>query len=356
MESTACPIVSGAPKVVKAAFTKEVDFFASNGIEYVDPALTFAEPNFLSLQMFEAWGGRLGFTPDEGDHAAREGYRALRMFDEEMQRRGMEILEQLEEQNKVGVLLLGRPYHNDPGLNHGVLEEFQALGYPILSIRSIPKDPAWLARFFRADLEKKVIGSPLSVSDVWPENFTANTAQKVWGAKFAARHPNVVVLDLSSFKCGHDAPTYGMIDSIINASGTPYSALHDVDANKPGGSIAIRVRTYAHTLHRHEEELEDLAAKKSELERRVEAKRRELLAARNQAVRAATAGDAGAEIREMAGAYSAYLETDEPPRAFTVDDLKRLDVDPLPPTEAALVLRGGRIESETETASSESPR
>ena len=29
---------------------------------------------------------------------------------------------------------------------------------------------------------------------------------KVWAAKFAARHPNVAVLDLSSFKCGHDAP------------------------------------------------------------------------------------------------------------------------------------------------------
>ena len=28
----------------------------------------------------------------------------------------------------------------------------------------------------------------------------------------------------------------------------PYSALHDIDANKPGGSIKIRVKTYAHTL------------------------------------------------------------------------------------------------------------
>jgi predicted nucleotide-binding protein (sugar kinase/HSP70/actin superfamily) len=35
--------------------------------------------------------------------------------------------------------MLGRPYHNDPGLNHSVLEEFQALGYPILSMRSLPR-------------------------------------------------------------------------------------------------------------------------------------------------------------------------------------------------------------------------
>ena len=71
---------------------------------------------------------------------------------------------------------------------------------------------------------------------MWPENYSVNSAQKVWAASFAARHPNVVVLDLSSFKCGHDAPTYGLIDSIIETSKTPYAALHDIDANKPGGS------------------------------------------------------------------------------------------------------------------------
>ncbi len=108
---------------------------------------------------------------------------------------------------------------------------------------------------------------------MWPENYSANSVQKVWAAKFAARHPNVVVLDLSSFKCGHDAPTYGLIDSIISSSATPYSALHDIDANKPGGSIKIRVKTYAHTLKLHEERLEDVAKKTDELKFRIEEKR-----------------------------------------------------------------------------------
>ena len=41
--------------------------------------------------------------------------------------------------------------------------------------------------------------------------------------------------------------------SIVSASATPYAALHDIDANKPGGSIKIRVKTYAHSLKLHEE-------------------------------------------------------------------------------------------------------
>jgi activator of 2-hydroxyglutaryl-CoA dehydratase/predicted nucleotide-binding protein (sugar kinase/HSP70/actin superfamily) len=341
MDSTSCPIVSGAPKVMRAAFTKEVDFFARAGIEYVDAAVTLQEPHYFARQMFEAWGERLGITEDENDHACREGMRALRLFDEEMERRGFEILEHLEATNKVGVLLLGRPYHLDPGLHHGVPDEYQTLGYPVLTIRSIPKDPGWLARFFKDDLDRGFITTPLSVQDVWPENYSTNSVQKVWAAKFAARHPNVVVLDLSSFKCGHDAPTYGLVDNIINSSGTPASALHDIDANKPGGSIKIRVKTYAHTLKRFEEELADAAAQRSELQRRVEAKRRELLAVRRAQLHDAAVADPRArrELEEMDAAFASYLDEDTiaPDLGVATDFAPPLDIAPLPPAAATLV-------------------
>lgn len=276
MDSASCPIVAGAPNVIKAAFTKEVDFFDTRGVSYLDPAVSFTEPHLMKKQLYEAFGDRLQITEDESDFAVDQGWKAMQLFDDEMQEKGRAILEQIEQENRLAILLIGRPYHSDPGLNHNVLEEFQVLGYPILSMRSIPKDEAWLKRFFHEDLQSGRVEYALEVSDVWPENFSSNSVQKVWAAKFAARHPNVAVLDLSSFKCGHDAPTYGLIDSIIGASGTPYSALHDIDANKPSGSIKIRVKTYAHSLGLHEERLEDLARKKAELQQLIEQKRAEL--------------------------------------------------------------------------------
>ena len=153
--------------------------------------------------------------------------------------------------------MIGRPYHSDPGLNHGILEEFQVLGYPILSMRSIPKDRGVPRSLLQGGASRRGASRRRSRSTTCGRRTTRPTrAQKVWAAKFAARHPNVVVLDLSSFKCGHDAPTYGLIDSIIADVGkTPYAALHDIDANKPGGSIKIRVKTYAHALKLHEERL-----------------------------------------------------------------------------------------------------
>jgi predicted nucleotide-binding protein (sugar kinase/HSP70/actin superfamily) len=310
-DSTACPIVSGTPGVIKAAFTKDVDFFKRAGIEYIAPTFSLLEKNYFKDIMFEQWGERLQITRDENDYACDAGFEALRWFDAEMQRRGMELLERLEEENKVGLILLARPYHNDPGLNHDVLEEFQALGYPVLSTRSIPKDEAWLRRFFEEGAANPS-GSPLDVRDVWPEGYSTNSIEKVWGAKLAARHPNLAVLDLSSFKCGHDAPTYGIIDKVISATDTPYLALHDIDANKPGGSIKIRVKTYSYTLKLYQERLQEVAAKKSELTLAIDAKRRELIRERTAAMQHAMKEqpEFERELVNMHAAFEDFLERD----------------------------------------------
>ena len=207
---------------------------------------------------------------------------ALREFNRILEDKGKAILEQVERENRVAILVLSRPYHADPGMNHGIPDEFQVLGYPILSIRSIPKDRAWLQRFF-GDAD------PFDINDVWPENYSANSSMKVWAARFAARHPNIAVLDLSSFKCGHDSPIYGLIDSIIKTAKIPYSALHDIDANKPSGSIGIRVKTYAYRLKRVEEELADQALRKVEHARRVAEYRKALLEGRGRTEAASAA-------------------------------------------------------------------
>jgi len=287
---------------MKAAFTKEQDYFGNRGIRYLAPAFSFAEPTLLKRAMFEAFEDILGMTEDESDFAVTEGLAALDRFDLDLQAKGKAILEQVEYDDKVAILVLGRPYHLDPGLHHGIPDEFQVLGYPILSIRSIPKDREWLQRFYGDDEDV------LSVHDVWPENYSANSAQKVWAAKFASRHPNVAILDLSSFKCGHDAPTYGIIDSIVAKSGVPSSSLHDIDANKPGGSIKIRVKTYAHSLRLREEHLEDVASRKAELQRRIDEKRLQLLRMKHDQLAAHRRADLTLEreIHELAEKVNRY--------------------------------------------------
>ncbi len=317
MDNASCPIVAGTPDVMKAAFTKEVDFFATRGIEFLDPSLSFTEPTLMARRMFDTFGPRLGITEDENDFACAEAWKAMTAFEKDLEAKGRAILETVEAEDRVAILMIGRPYHSDPGLNHGIPEEFQVLGYPILSVRSIPKDRTYLDRYYREELEAGLIKSPLELNHVWPENYSVNSAQKVWAASFAAHHPNVVVLDLSSFKCGHDAPTFGLIDAIVDRSKTPYAALHDIDANKPSGSIKIRVKTYAHALKLHEERLEDAGKRTRALRNALDLKRLELLSLRQQQLEARNQRDSAvdAQLEELRARLKAYEPPAEPPEA-----------------------------------------
>ncbi|MEB2310713.1 MAG: acyl-CoA dehydratase activase-related protein [Sorangiineae bacterium] len=318
MDTATCPLVAGTPNVMKSAFTKEMDFFAQRGIEYLDPALSFSEPALLAHRMFETWGARLGVTEDENDHACREAQKALLVFENDLQEKGRAILDTVEAEDRIAILVIGRPYHSDPGLNHGIPEEFQILGYPILSVRSIPRSREYLDKYYKEELDAGSIQTPLQLSHIWPENYSTNSAQKVWAANFAAHHPNVAVLDLSSFKCGHDAPTYGLIDSVLHTARTPIAALHDLDANKPGGSIKIRVKTYAHSLRLQHERLEDVGMKRRELGRAIDQKRLELLTLKQEQLAAMKKDDPelARQIAALAEKVRAY-EVKVPPEAPT---------------------------------------
>ena len=130
--------------------------------------------------------------------------------------------------------------------------------------------PSILAADFRRlgeEVRAGLITHPLDISDVWKNRYSTSTNHKVWAAKFTARHPNLVALEVSSFKCGHDAPIYGVIEGIIERSGTPYFSFKDLDENKPSGSIRIRVETIDYFLRRYREDI----VKRRSAERDIEA-------------------------------------------------------------------------------------
>jgi predicted CoA-substrate-specific enzyme activase len=253
--TNACPTVTATPETVKAAFTKENDVFAEHNVRYLDPILNFADRKLFAYQMFQAWQPILGLSEEENDRAVELGYQALKDYETRIRKRARQVLDQLEREDRIGIVMLGRPYHHDPGLNHEILEEFQKLGYPIFSQNTLPLDEDMLERLFGEEVRAGVITSPLDIGDAWKNSYSCSTNHKIWAAKFTARHPNLVALEISSFKCGHDAPIYGVVEGIIEQSGTPYFCFKDLDENKPSGSIRIRVETIDYFLRRYREEV-----------------------------------------------------------------------------------------------------
>ena len=239
--SHACPTASATPLAVAAAFRTDRDTFAEEHIAYLHPLLNFSEIPLLSRQMFNCWNPLLGLTTAENARAIEIALAAQRRWLENLHERGRAVLDQLEAENRIGIVMLGRSYQHDPGLNHGIFEEFQKLGYPVFSQASLPMDSYTLERVFGND-------HPLDIEDVWKHSFSASTSQKVWAAKFVARHPNLIGIEVSNFKCGHDAPAYRLIQAILESAGKPYFAFRELDENKPAASMRIRIETIDYYL------------------------------------------------------------------------------------------------------------
>src|SRR6202023_1191562 len=265
--ANACPTVTATPETVKAAFTKENDVFAEHNVQYLDPVLNFADRKLFAYQMLQAWQPVLGLSPEENDRAVEAGFAALKDYESSIRKRARQVLDQLEREDRIGIVMLARPYHHDPGLNHEILDEFQKLGYPIFSQSTLPLDEDLLERLFGEEVRAGVIQHPLDIADVWKTRYSASTNHKIWAAKFTARHPNLVAMEISNFKCGHDAPIYGVIEGIIEKSHTPYFSFKDLDENKPTGSVRIRVETIDYFLRRYREDI----IKRVHAERQIEA-------------------------------------------------------------------------------------
>jgi activator of 2-hydroxyglutaryl-CoA dehydratase/predicted nucleotide-binding protein (sugar kinase/HSP70/actin superfamily) len=253
--NNACPTVLLTPQTVRAAFTKEMDLFAQEGVQYLLPLLDLDDRRLMARQLFDAWSPLLGLSWEENGRALEAGFAALEDFEATVRREARQALDQLERERRLGIVLLGRPYHHDPGLNHGIPDELQKLGYPVFSQSTLPTDTDLMDRLFGEEVRAGAISSPLDISDVWKVSIAASSNLKLWAAKFAARHPNLVAVELSNFKCGHDAPIYSTIEEIVEASGTPYFAFKDIDENRPEGAIRLRLETIDYSLKRAREEL-----------------------------------------------------------------------------------------------------
>ncbi|MFQ5422874.1 MAG: BadF/BadG/BcrA/BcrD ATPase family protein [Phycisphaerae bacterium] len=288
-DSRACPTVATTPEAVKAAFTKEGNLFADFGLQFLDTFLNFGEPDLLARQMFDEFRDKLGLSEAENRRACRVAWNHYDSFWTGLRQQARALLDRIEARNEIGVVLLSRPYHSDPGLCHEIPAEFQKIGIPVFTMDVLPRDPETLERLFGDEVRRGEVTSPLSINDAWKNAYSENTNRKIWAAKYVARHPNLVALELSSFKCGHDAPIYATIEEIIERSGTPYFCFKDIDENKPAGSIKIRIETIAYFLQRHRQklardrqEMADIETQLAELERRLRADAQDDGAATNQ--------------------------------------------------------------------------
>jgi len=256
--SRSCPAAAATPEATHAAFVMESDMsrngqdrFAERAIRFKKTFVNLDNPRLCARQMYEDWQDEIGLTQAESYRAVEQGLGALACFQQARRAEAGRVLETLEREGRVAIVLLARPYHNDPGINHGIIEAFQRRGYPILTQDSLPVDDAFIESLFGAELASGESASALSIDDVWKNAFSEHSSRKLWAAKVVARHPRLIGLELSNFKCGHDAPLRATIEGIIEAAGKPFFALRDLDENRSASAMNVRIETITYFLERY---------------------------------------------------------------------------------------------------------
>ena len=246
-----CPIVMSYPQSLQL----NMDELADHKVEYLAPFMPYDNKRELKRRLYEvisqqreadAAEGRGRFrgpriTRAEIDAAVNAAWDADIEFKEQMRRKGDEVLAWMEANDRHGIVLAGRPYHNDPEINHAIPELINGFGFAVLTEDSVA--------------HKMEPERPLRAVDQWMFHSRLYRA-----ARFVATRNDLDLVQLNSFGCGLDAITTDQVQEILEASGKIYTVLK-IDEVSNLGAARIRVRSLMAALDERRNELErDTAA------------------------------------------------------------------------------------------------
>ena len=303
-----CPIVMSYPQ----ALGLNVDELADPSVEFIDAFIPYDDKKELKRRLYElvsvkrekdAAAGRGRFRGDritrsEVDAAVNAAWEADLEFKETMRRKGDETLRWIEQNHAHGIVLAGRPYHNDPEINHAIPELLTSFGLAVLTEDSI----AHLGTLER----------PIRLVDQWMYHTRLYAAAKV-----AAERRDLDLIQLNSFGCGLDALTTDQVQEILESAGKIYTVLK-IDEVSNLGAARIRVRSLLAALKDQADEEADAKAAAQECPA-CSLDVKELLAEAETRVAAAEAAGSSKQTAGSAdaAAIEALAQAIEPPATFT---------------------------------------
>lgn len=226
-----CPIIQGMPILAKELNRP----FERQGCIVDAPVFAWQSRKLRNNQLIDFFKTTFGIKPAVTKQAIELADQAQNNFTEQLATESRNQLKALEESNGIGVLLLGRPYHSDSLVNHNIPELFGALGVPVLTADALP------------DLGK------IDISHIRPELYNPFHTELYSAAIFAARHPNLEVVQLTSFGCGHDAITIDEVARLMAIESDKRPLVLKIDDGECKSALTIRVRSFIETVRRKRE-------------------------------------------------------------------------------------------------------
>ena len=240
-----CPIVASYSEALRLNID---ELREPDAPPFINPWLPYDKKDHLKKRLYfelsDHFKGVIGThakvpSKSEIDAAVEAAWEEDVRFKDDMRAKGEETLAWMEETGTHGIVLAGRPYHNDPEINHAIPELLTSFGLAVLTEDSI----AHLGTLER----------PIRVVDQWMYHTRLYAAAKV-----ATQRRDLDLIQLNSFGCGLDALTTDQVQEILEAAGKVYTVLK-IDEVSNLGAARIRVRSLLAALRDQEEEAAEAA-------------------------------------------------------------------------------------------------
>ncbi len=221
-----CALVKGYPIVIQNSDNPA----AKLGVDFENPYFYWYTDEDREKQLCDYMEKTFSLERDICAKAVKAAAAAQKQYDKELKKKGKEIIDEVTAKDQFAVVLAGRPYHNDPLVNHELPELLVNMGIPVLTADSLPDLPKVALRNSRIDIVN---------------NFHA---RMLGSSIIAASNNNLEYIQIVSFGCGHDAVLSDEIVRMMKEISGKAPLILKLDESDAQGPIRIRVRSFIETI------------------------------------------------------------------------------------------------------------
>lgn len=223
-----CPVVAGYSDVIRSSMDPEKNY----GIPLDAPSASFNNPKLLKKSC-TAYLKSLGVKTSVIEKAFEKALKAQDRYVWTLAEQNRHILEQAKKENRMVILLAGRPYHTDPLIQHKIADCIADMGIDVITENI----------------------SLLNGDEVYEEingiSQWAYPNRILKAARFVAKsEENIHFVELTSFGCGPDAFIIDEINELLKRHGKSLTLLKIDDVNNIG-SLRLRIRSLVESLKFH---------------------------------------------------------------------------------------------------------
>lgn len=211
-----CPVVAYYGELLKKNNVK------LNADNFFDPFIDLNKISFAALTLYK-WLKKYNVSYSEVKKSLKDGMKSLDKFHSDIETKANEIIKKARVENKIIIVLAGRPYHVDEEINHGVDKLISSLDMAVVSEDALAMEE-------KDDIRVHVLNQ-------WTYH---NRLYKA--ARYVTNQPDMQLVQLVSFGCGVDAITTDEVRSILESKGKFYTQLK-IDEISNLGAIRIRLRS-----------------------------------------------------------------------------------------------------------------